>query len=379
MQAARQERAAVHDLTRVLLWCGATAAVPFETGIQRVTRRLYSGLGRLGMPVVPVGWDARTRLLSPLALCGKTVEQAGDWLVVPEIPLAALADGVSPVQLARAYGLRVAAVVHDLVPLRRPQDYGAAELDLYRRYFGMFAEASLVLATTELVAGHLRMHLASEGLRAPPIAVVPLPAQFADSARMEAAALPRAPGEPLRLLMVSTWEPRKNGPALLRALQAAQRPIRLTVAGRRGCFPAYDAELLGLVASAPPGMVTVHGGWVNDDGLARLYRGHHASVYPSVEEGFGLPVVESLWLGRPCVCHAGSAMAEVAPGGGTLMCDMMDNEALVACLRRLADEPDLAARLGAEITARSLRSWADYAGDVAALLKDGGQARLGRG
>ena len=359
--------AVVDAAPQVLLWCDTTAAVPFETGIQRVTRRLAAGLARRGLEVVPAGWDARARLLR--ARGGHAAGRSREWLLVPEIPMTALADGVDIVQLARAYDLGVAAVVHDLIPLRRPHDYGAAALDLYRRYFRMFAGADLVLATTEHVAAHLRAHLASEGLHMPPVAVVPLPAQFADLPRMAAEPVPRGPDEALRLLAVSTWEPRKNLLALVRAVAAARSPgraaIHLTLVGRHGAFPALDAELLSL-AAAMPGVAVLNR--VGDGELARLYQDHHASVYPSLEEGFGMPVGESLWLGRPCLCHTGSSMAEVAPGGGTLMLDMADEDTLAACLGRLADEPEQLERLAAEITRRPLRTWSDYAAAVAALI-----------
>lgn len=360
--------AAAADAPRVLLWCDTTAAVSFETGIQRVTRRLAMGLARGGMEVVPAGWDVRSRLLR--VGDGSAAAWPGEWLLVPEIPLTALRDGVDAVRLGRAYDLRVAAVVHDLVPLRRPHDYCAAELDLYRRYFRSFAGADLVLATTEHVAGHLRAYLAAEELRVPPVAVVPLPAQFADVPRQDAGLLPRGPGEVLRLLAVSTWEPRKNLVALVRAVAATagrsrRGAIHLTLVGRRGVFPALDAELLALAADMPEVAVLNR---VGDEALAGLYQSHHAGVYPSLEEGFGMPVGESLWLGRPCLCHAGSAMAEVAPGGGTLMLDMADGNALGACLAQLVYEPAMLEELAAAIAARPLRSWADYAADVRGLI-----------
>jgi glycosyltransferase involved in cell wall biosynthesis len=106
-------------------------------------------------------------------------------------------------------------------------------------------------------------------------------------------------------------------------------------------------------------------GAVSDDALAGLYDRSDASVYPSVEEGFGLPIGESLWLATPCLCHSGSAMAEVAPGGGTLMVDMTDEAAIAGALHDFAADPALLARLSAEAVARSLASWSDYARDIA--------------
>ncbi len=376
--AGRAERGALAP--PVLFWCDTTARQPFETGIQRVTRRLARGLEACGLDVVPVGWDAGRRLMRPLGDAGAAgpdrfeAASGGDWLILPEIPSTLLGEDIDPIRLARASGLRVAAIVHDLIPIRLAHLYSPAQTLLYRRYFRMLARADLVLATTRLVAGHLRAYLEGEGLPVPEIGVVPLPAQFADRPRLREAPPPRAAGEPLRLLAVSTWEPRKNLPRLLRALDRAQRShgaaIRLTLVGRRGASAALDAEIEGLLAGLPQAQATER---IDDDALVALYRSHHASVYPSCDEGFGLPVLESLWLGRPCLCHAGSAMAEVAPGGGTLMLDMAGEAAIADGLGRLAREPGLLDRLSGEARGRPLRDWTDYAADVADRTGLGGR------
>lgn len=360
---------------RLLYWRETTDASLFETGIQRVTRRLGGGLGRLGTRLVAVGFDPQRRLIRPLASAppGWTAETAPDagpaWLFVPEIPMTVLGLDLDPVQLARAYGLRTAAIVHDLIPVRLPHLYSPEAATLYRRYYRMFADADLVLATTDLVAGHLRAHLTGEGLRVPEMAVVPLPAQFADLPRVSARPPPREGGAPLRLLTVSTWEPRKNLAGLLRAVRLARAsrgaPIHLTLVGRRDGHADHDAEVDALLAELP-GCRAIR--QADDAALAALHASHHASVYPSCEEGFGMPVLESLWLGRPCLCHAGSAMAEVAPGGGALLVDMTDEGAIADALVRLVEDPGLLDRLTEEALARPLRDWDEYAGEVAVRL-----------
>lgn len=361
--------------SRLLYWRETTDALPVETGIQRVTRRLGGGLRRLGVELVAVGFDPGKRLIRPLASAppGWTAEadpgSGPAWLFVPEIPMTVLGLDLDPVQLARAYGLRTAAIVHDLIPMRLAHLYSPEAVALYRRYYRMFADADLVLATTGLVAGHLRAHLAAERLRSPEIAVVPLPAQFADLPRVSARPRPRERGAPLRLLTVSTWEPRKNLPGLLRAVRRARgrggAAIDLTLIGLRGGYADHDAEVDALLAELPGCRAMRQ---ADDAALAALYASHHASVYPSPEEGFGLPVLESLWLGRPCLCHAGSAMAEVAPGGGSLMVDMTDEGAVADALVRLVEGPGLLDRLTDEALARPLRDWDDYAGDLAVRL-----------
>ena len=368
---ATTDRTAPH----LLSWCDTTIGLPYETGIQRVTRRLATGLERRGVAVTPVGWDARRHLIRTLTMTETAVAadaltgSSGAWLLVPEIPMSALTQGIDPVQVARAYGLPVAAIVYDLIPIRRAHDYDLYARRLYRRYFRMFADVDLAIAMTDLVAGHLDEYLRAEGLRVPEMAVVPLPAQFADLPRVREGGTARGQGEPLRLLTVSTWEPRKNLPLLLRAVRRAEAQtggaIHVTIVGRRGCFPAYDAEVEALLAGMPRATVLDR---ASDAELTGLYKSHHASVYPSVEEGFGMPILESLWLGRPCLCHAGSSMAEVAPGGGTLMVDMSDEAAITAGLVGLMNEAGVLDRLTGEALARPLHDWDDYAAGVARRL-----------
>jgi len=354
---------------RVLLWCDTTSRQTFETGIQRVTRRLGAGLSSLGVDLVMVGWDRRQRLAIDLASRSPVVAEPGrdTWFLLPEIPASTLHEGIDPIQLGRALGLRTAAVVHDLIPLKRPQDYDEAALQGYRRYFPMLAGADRIFTTTQGVAQDFRLHVAAGARKAPDVRTVPLPAQFAATSRRGADAPDRA-GRILRLLAVSTWEPRKNLRGLLRAVRRAAEDgtrIHLTLVGRRGSFPAHDAAILDLLAGMPYATARER---TTDRELALLHADHHATVYPSIEEGFGLPVLESLWLGRPCLCHEGSAMAEVAPGGGTVLVDMRDEAAVAAALTRLAADPDTLGTLAAEIRTRPLRDWSDYARDIAAQL-----------
>ena len=103
---------------------------------------------------------------------------------------------------------------------------------------------------------------------------------------------------------VGTLEPRKN---LAQAAEAARRAgVELRVAGARGW-----------------GDVTVNGirwlGEVDDDELARLYRGARALVYPSRYEGFGIPILEAMQAGTPVVTSRGGATEEVAGGAAVLV------------------------------------------------------------
>ena len=115
---------------------------------------------------------------------------------------------------------------------------------------------------------------------------------------------------------------------------------------------------------------------VDDATLHALYRECAFTVYPSLMEGFGLPIAESLWHGKPCICGGNGALGEVAEGGGCLIVDQTKTDALANGIKTLLQDRHLHSRLSAEARARKFRSWSDYIDKFFAHLELGQLARV---
>ena len=144
------------------------------------------------------------------------------------------------------------------------------------------------------------------------------------------------------VLAVATLEPRKN---LRRIADAAARAgVELRVVGARGWG---GVETPGWVGEVP------------DEELAALYRGAAALVFPSLYEGFGIPVLEAMASGAPVVTSRGGATEEVA-GGAAVLVDPLDVGAIAAGIEEAVSRREELRALGLErATAYSWKGVAD--------------------
>ncbi len=107
---------------------------------------------------------------------------------------------------------------------------------------------------------------------------------------------------------------------------------------------------------------------VDDATLRRAYEECAFTVFPSLAEGFGIPIVESLWHGRPCVCGVNGAIGEAAAGGGCLAVDQTDPAALAAALETLLADQTLYRRLCGEAERRVFGTWEELSRQLLPIL-----------
>jgi hypothetical protein len=150
----------------------------------------------------------------------------------------------------------------------------------------------------------------------------------------------------------------------------------LTLVGNRYAGAFELAERIQLICDRNPRIKWL--GIVDDFTLHRLYKESTFSVYPSVIEGYGLPILESIWHGRPCICFGEGVMAEIASEGGCLTTDVTNEGALLDAIYRLATDRELFRRLSKEAVTRRIKTWEDYTKEFVSILESSSEAQVNR-
>ena len=203
--------------------------------------------------------------------------------------------------------------LHDLIPLKRPGEYLRTGLRFKLRYLAV-QRATMVIVTTRAVADDAMRVLDISADRIEVIPQAPAHAFYRRPAEEVAAVRERYGLPDPYLLWVGTLrrpDPRKRVAALARV----DRTMPLVLVGP---VSRWARELPGVQLT----------GAVPDDDLAAIYSGAHALVFPSDEEGFGLPPVEALACGTPVAACDVPALREVLAGRVTLT-DVEDLDGLV--------------------------------------------------
>ena len=255
-----------------------------ERGVGRYATSLLAALLAADRPVTPL------RGLRPGRLARAVRAEGADLVHQPAVDHASLRPGAPLV-----------VTLHDLAPLKYPRQYVRTGLRFRVRYAAV-KRAGTVIVPSNVVADDAERLLGIPTARIEVIAEAPAPIFRPVPAARERLARVRLP-ERFMLWVggLDPPDPRKGLPALA---ARATADLPLVVAGRLG---AEAAEL------ARPGVV-ITVGRVSDEELAALYSAADVFVFPSFDEGFGLPPVEALACGTPVAAFAAGALPETLAG-----------------------------------------------------------------
>jgi alpha-1,3-rhamnosyl/mannosyltransferase len=311
-------------LARALASLGGPPAIRLLHAAPADPRLPIGSLGGIACDVSPFAWRQQWQV-------PRVLRRAGAALYHSPYYLMPFAPGVP-------------AIVNcfDLIPLTVPGLFSPVRRFVYRAAHVLaFRAATVVLVPSDATRREVVRVFPSQ---APKIDVLPVGWQFEPRLEVaEAARLRGALGVPDRyVLHVGSDKPHKNLRGLADAWRTlverdspAARGTWLVLAGPRE--RRYDAARQPLERLGAAGRI-LSLGMVTDAALDALYGGATLFVFPSLAEGFGLPVVEAMAHGTPVVCSSVAALLELS-GGAAVAVDPMDTHALAAAIERLLGAP----------------------------------------
>lgn len=262
-------------------------------------------------------------------------------------------------------------IFHDLFALKIPQYIPNKTVAYFPEFLQYLSHLDGIAAISEESKEDLLNYWNFLGLKnTPPVVTIPLGTNLSVTKKtftMEP--FPSIVKDPL-ILYASTICARKNQINLLKAaknLWDQGTRFRLVLAGRPRPESAGDAIKLakGLKRQGYPVKMP---GKISDTELEKLYSQCYFTVYPSHYEGFGLPVLESLFYGKPCVCTTAGALNSTSSGGGCLRLTSESVEAIQKGLSDLLDNHELYQKLEDEASSRKFRQWSDYTDDLLSFI-----------
>lgn len=298
-----------------------------------------------------------------------TYEKKSMWLLFSETINETYASKIR--HYAKEHGIHLAATFYDALPVIHPELCKDITIrNNHRDYMRGLAECDVVVPISNFSSQCLKDFWKDNNIQGGFVFPNVLPGEFGCYSRNQKIQNPSS-GE-VQILCVSTLEPRKNHLKLVQACLIMQEKHpdlnwSLTLVGNRYVGAYEIADTIQSISAKNPRIKWL--GIVDDATLHRLYEEASFTVYPSMIEGFGMPIMESLWHGRPCICYREGVMAELAAEGGCLTTDVMNEKALYEIIYRLATDKELLLKLSQEAVTRNIKTWDDYTRKFISILE----------
>jgi len=377
------------ELLQALLWVDSTSNTAMRSGIQQVVRNYAGALHELGIDVTLLRQNPASFTLE--AQDYENDDSFSMKAAAPFSPHLMSNTGTKPVLLffevslgdhlsaalqgqllLRETGIPSLGLIHDLLPIELSHLYTPLQTLQFRRYLKWLEGLDLLCAISDETKASVQDYFAQTSEVTANISrdVVLLEHGVNDALPQFRKTGSSKDTDPFRIVFVSTVEPRKRQLLLLDTIKklraTMQRPIHLTLIGSdQGYDKSYVESVEHQVKAHPDNT------WLTKLGDAEkfsLIAEADVTCYLSDKEGFGLPVLESLQLGVPCI------VSDSVPSGkyGGCIAVKNDREILAAALASLMSDNRLLDKLRRQCSEATFPSWLDAArklGSIAASLR----------
>jgi len=337
-----------------------------HSGLQRVSSRVHAGLIKeLGERLVDVVWSGegwRHREDDASVTPG-----ADDILFTPEVFGPDERPGFAT--WLAGTDARAIAVYYDAIPLKLPAVTWPKSVARHPSFMKQLASFDRVLAISEASRAELLGYWKWAGIQqCASVAVIPLGSDADGVPRTNVVPVFEPPRS---LLMVGIVEPRKGQSLLLDVcdeLWESGLEFDLHMVGRTN--PHFGKPIVERAEALARRRAGMHfHGPLADAKVSHLRDTCRAAVFPTIAEGNGLPVIEALWRGIPCVCSRIPAIEENAAGGGCLLVDAGDRVSWRDAIRSILTDDELIGKLRGESVVRPLPTWEDTSRAVLRAFK----------
>jgi len=253
------------------------------------------------------------------------------------------------------------AVFYDAVTLSLPEFAPKKTIEKFPAYLNSLRWFDGITAISEASKNELLNYWEDKGHKThPPVVTIPLGTNLRS---LKEYSETKNLNENLPIILtVATIEGRKNHLSLLRAAETLWEQgfnFRLRLVGKMQ-NETGEAALQYIQKLQRSGRDLIWTGPLSEKGLHAAYRECTFTVYPSLYEGFGIPILESLSFGKPCICSKGGALQESAQGGGCIILKDPDAKNIALSMSNILRDRDLLSKLSAEARARKYKSWKTY-------------------
>lgn len=269
--------------------------------------------------------------------------------------------------LAKHYRVSTSAIFYDMTPVTHPE-HAAIGYDFihYLRIFRSIDSAFAISKYSENELIQFSKVLPREQSKPLITKAVYLGGNFPNHTHPSAS----ADEGKKTILMVARFEPRKNIRRILSAIKRLfeeNQNFKFVLVGNPGWL--FEETLADIKALQEKNFDIEYHLSVSDTELISWYKKCYFTVFCSITEGFGLPIIESVLMGKPCLTASTGAQAEIAKQiGGCDLADPLDIDDIYVKIRKLLTDKEHYENLGRQTQSAKWPNWSDYAKEIYASI-----------